>query len=336
MNAVKRVAAFGGGALALLAGLLVAAFAAGAGATMLIASQVESLYPPNGRFVPVRGGRLAVLEAGPAESPRGTVVLLHGASASAADPMAGVGQILAQRGYRVIAFDRPGFGWSDRLAGAAAASPAVQAAAIGEALDAMAVGPAIVLGHSWSGALALRLALDRPDRVAGLVLAAPVALPFPDRQLPWWGRLALQPAVTGFLVRTVVVPVAWWYLPKAAQAAFAPQAVSEGYVERSRAPLILRPGAALANLQDLAGLPAALEEQAPRYGEIQAPTVVVSGDADPVVRLQLQAAPLAERIPGARLVRMRGLGHMLHFVAADALADAVDDVRARRAAPPAP
>lgn len=335
MRALKGAAAFAAGAGALLVGLLVAALAAGAGATVLIAAHVESLYPPNGRFVPVRGGRLAVLEAGPTEIPRGTVVLLHGASASAADPMEGIGRVLAKRGYRVIAFDRPGFGWTDRLAGAEAASPAFQAAAIGQALDAMEVGPAIVLGHSWSGALALRLALDRPDRVAGLVLAAPAALPFPDKQLPWWGRLALQPAVAGLLVRTVVVPIAWWYLPKAAQGVFTPQAMSEGYVERSRAPLILRPGAALANLQDLAGLPAALQEQAPRYGDIRVPTVVVAGDADPVVRLQLQAAPLVERIPGARLVRLRGIGHMLHYVATDALADAVDKVQAKLAAPPA-
>ncbi|GEP00057.1 alpha/beta fold hydrolase [Methylobacterium haplocladii] len=335
MRILKGVAAFSAGAAVLLGGLVVAALAAGAGATVLIAFHVESLYPPNGRFVPVRGGRLAVLEAGPTESPRGTVVLLHGASASAADPMEGIGRTLAKRGYRVIAFDRPGFGWSDRLAGPEAASPGFQADAIGRALDAMEAGPAIVLGHSWSGALALRLALDRPDHVAGLVLAAPVALPFPDKQLPWWGRLALQPAVTGLLVRTVVVPIAWWYLPKAAKGAFTPQAMSEGYVERSRAPLILRPGAALANLEDLAGLPAALREQAPRYGEIRVPTVVAAGESDPVVRIQTQAVPLAEQIPGARLVRLRGIGHMLHYVATDALADAVDGVRAEVEPPPA-
>lgn len=333
---LKGVVAFAGGAAAVFVGLLVAALAAGAGATVLIASHIEALYPPTGRFVPVRGGRLAILEAGPTESPRGTVVLLHGASASAADPMEGVGRTLAKRGYRVIAFDRPGFGWSDRLGGDEAASPAFQAAAIGEALDAMQAGPAIVLGHSWSGTLALRLALDRADHVSGLVLAAPVALPLPEKQLPWWGRLALQPAVTGFLVRTVVVPIAWWYLPRAAKGAFAPQAMSERYVERSRAPLILRLGAALANLQDLAGLPAALREQAPRYGDIRIPAVVVAGDADPVVRFQVQAAPLAEQIPGARLVRLRGVGHMLHYTATDALADAVDNVQAKLASPPAP
>ena len=46
-----------------------------------------------------------------------------------------------------------------------------------DVIDAMKVGPAIVLGHSWAGALALALALDHPARVSGLVLAAPVAMP---------------------------------------------------------------------------------------------------------------------------------------------------------------
>lgn len=336
MRILKLSSAFVAGALAVVTGLVVAALAAGAGATVLITADVARQYPPAGRFVPVAGGRLAVLEAGLAEGARATVVLLHGASASGADPMEGVGRILAARGYRVIAFDRPGFGWSDRIGGAEAGAPAFQAAVIADALDAMGVGPAIILGHSWSGALALRMALDRPERVAGLVLAAPIAMPFPDRQLPWWGRVALMPAVTGLLARTVAVPIAQYYLPKAARNAFLPQPMSSGYVERSRAPLILRSGPARANLDDLAALPAALREQAPRYGEIHVPTAVVAGDADPVVRFRAQAVPLAAAIPGAELVRLPGIGHMLHYVAADRLADAVDGVRARLSTTAAP
>ncbi|MGT2487297.1 alpha/beta fold hydrolase [Methylobacterium oryzae CBMB20] len=51
------------------------------------------------------------------------MVLLHGASANASDPMEGIGRRLAARGFRVIAFDRPGFGWSDRINGGDAAAP---------------------------------------------------------------------------------------------------------------------------------------------------------------------------------------------------------------------
>ena len=162
-----------------LLGLVAMVLGAGALATLVITWRVEARHPPQGPFVPVPGGRLASIEAGPNPSTRGTVVLLHGASANASDPMEGIGRRLAADGFRVIAFDRPGSGWSDRLGGADMAEPAAQAHAIAAALARLGIGPAIVLGHSWSGALATALALDHPERVAGLVLAAPVAMPYP-------------------------------------------------------------------------------------------------------------------------------------------------------------
>src|SRR5687767_948824 len=111
--------------------------ALGAALTWVIGLIIEARYPPTGRFVSVEGGRLHVIEAGPAE-PLGTVVLLHGASGNAADPMLALGHKLSER-YRVLAVDRPGHGWSDRIAGQAAAAPARQAAIIAEALRALGV-----------------------------------------------------------------------------------------------------------------------------------------------------------------------------------------------------
>jgi pimeloyl-ACP methyl ester carboxylesterase len=323
-------------ALAILAGvpavLALAILALGAAATLLITLRVGAAYPPGGPFVAVPGGRLATLQEGPAEGARATVVLIHGASANAADPMAGIGASLAARGFRVIAFDRPGLGWSDRIGGDAAADPAVQARSIAEGLRALGAPPALVLGHSWGSALALALALDHPDRVAGLALVSPVALPFPQRiSLPWYWRLAAKPPVAWLLSRTIGPPLALYYLRGAAGQAFRPQAETEGYLERARAPLVIRPGALLANLQDLIGLPAALARMSPRYASLSVPTVIVSGDADPLVRPEAQAQPLARAIPGATLVLLPGIGHMVPWVAPEALADAVTGLAARAA-----
>lgn len=316
--------------IALAAGLVALLLSAGAVATLIITLRIGSRFPPEGPFVAISGGRLATLMDGPVEAARGIVVLLHGASANAADPMEGVGRRLAARGYRVIAFDRPGYGWSDRPGGDAMASPAAQADAIAEGLTRLGVGPAIILGHSWSGALALALALDHPDRVAGLALVAPVAMPFPARiALPWYVRLSLTPPVTWLLSRTVATPVGLYYLARAGAAAFAPQAAPADYLDRSRAALVLRPRTMLANLRDLAGLPAALAAQAPRYGRIAVPTVVVAGAADAIAPAARQAAPLAEAIPGAQLVRLPGIGHMIPYMATEALADAVDGLAER-------
>jgi pimeloyl-ACP methyl ester carboxylesterase len=316
-----------------------AVLAIGAAVSLAITLRVEARYPPAGPFVAVDGGRLATIQDGPADGP--PIVLLHGASANASDPMEGVGRLIAARGYRVIAFDRPGFGWSDRIAGAEAAAPSVQARLIAEALDRMGVGPAIVFGHSWAGSLALALTLDRPDRVSALALAAPVAMPMPDRMpdLPWYWRLAVQPPVAWLLSRTLGPPLAQRFLPEAAKRVFQPQPPLAAYAEASRAALVLRPGTLLANVQDLLGLPGALAAQSPRYSEIRVPTLVISGEADPIVRSEAQAVPLARAVPGARLVLLPGIGHMLQYVAAERVVDEIvnlsRDTGAAEAAPAA-
>lgn len=318
-----------------LLGLVAVGLGASALATLLITLRIEARHPPQGPFVSVPNGRIASIVAEPEAPPRGTVVLLHGASANASDPMEGIGRRLAGQGFRVIAFDRPGSGWSDRLGGAEMAAPAAQGHAIAAALAEMGVGPAIVLGHSWSGALATAIALDHPTQVAGLVLAAPVAMPYPRMgAVPWYYRLALWPPATWLLSHTVATPVGLYYLPRVGGAVFRPQAAPADYLERSRAALVLRPGAIAANLQDLAGLPAALDAQAPRYAGLRVPTVVIAGDADAAVPAERQAVPLAAAIPQARLVLLPGIGHMLQYVAVDALATEVvrlaDRIAAKR------
>jgi pimeloyl-ACP methyl ester carboxylesterase len=292
-------------------------------ASLLIAARVASANPPAGPFVAVTGGRLATIQDGPVTGP--PIVLLHGASANASDPMEGIGRRLAAKGFRVIAFDRPGFGWSDRIAGGEAAAPSVQARVIADALDHMGVGPALVFGHSWAGALALALAIDHPERVSGLILAAPVAMPMRARMpdLPWYWRLAVQPPVAWLLSRTIGPPLAQYFLPEAARRVFRPQPEVPEYATVSRAALVLRPGTLLANVQDLLGLAEALPAQSPRYAEIHVPTLVISGEADPIVRSDSQAVPLSRAIPGARLVLLPGIGHMLQYVASERVADEI-------------
>jgi pimeloyl-ACP methyl ester carboxylesterase len=64
--------------------------------------------------------------------------------------------------------------------------------------------------------------------------------------------------------------------------------------------------------------------QAPRYGAITAPTVIISGDHDNTVHLEIHARAAARLIPGAKLVVLAGIGHMLHHVAAGSIIAAID------------
>jgi pimeloyl-ACP methyl ester carboxylesterase len=119
------------------------------------------------------GRTLAVLVAGPGQAQR--VVFLHGLGGSQSTWQIVLGE-LADR-YRVVAIDLPGHGQSDKSAPDAAdySVPGI-AAAIGEAVESLKLAPAIVVGHSLGGAVALQLALDRPELVTGLVLVDSVGL----------------------------------------------------------------------------------------------------------------------------------------------------------------
>lgn len=305
---------------ALVAGVALL-LAVGALATWVIARRIEARYPPLGRFVELDGGRLHLVEAGPADGGRAAVVLLHGASGNSADPMAALGARLATS-FRVIAVDRPGHGWSDRI-GPDAASPARQAALIREALQRIGVERAIVVGHSWAGALALNLALDHPGLVSGLVLLAPVSHPWPGGAIAWYYTPTAARAVGWLFTRTVAAPLGMMMLKPAASAVFAPQPAPADYVEAARIPLLLRPKVFQANAEDVVGLHAFVAGQSARYGEVRAPTVIISGAADTIVWTNLHSRSLEREIPGAKLIVLPGVGHMPHFTAADMVAQEI-------------
>lgn len=283
---------------------------------------IERAYPPVGKFVDVTGGRLHVLERGKSDAP--VVVLLHGASGNLQDVNAALGAPLAAR-YRVIMIDRPGHGWSDRPDGDAAAAPARQAELIAQALETLGVARAILVGVSWSGALATNYALTFPDRVAGLVLLAPVSHPWPGG-IAWNYRLASTPVLGPLFVRTALLPLAYPLMDGLVRAAFAPQPMPDGYPERAALPLALRPREFLANARDVADLKANVTLQAHRYGEIRAPTVIVAGDRDTTVFPDIHSRALAAAIPNARLIMLPGAGHIIHHARADLVIGEIDAI----------
>jgi pimeloyl-ACP methyl ester carboxylesterase len=314
--------------VAVVLGGIVLLFLGGAVATFVIGRVIEARYPPAGRFVEAASGRLHVVEMSPqGREPEATVLLLHGASGSSGDPILALGERLAQR-FRVVAIDRPGSGWSDRLGGAEAASPATQARIIRAALGQIGVERAIVIGHSWAGALALNLALDHADLVSGLVLLAPVSHPWPGGGISWYYGPTTWPVLGRLLTSTLTTPAGLLLMKPTLGVVFAPQAPPPGYIERSRTPLVLRPGAFRANAEDVSGLYAFVVGQSRRYGAIRAPTVIVSGDADTIVWTNLHSRSLEREIPGARLVVLPGVGHMPHHAAPEVVVREIETLAA--------
>jgi pimeloyl-ACP methyl ester carboxylesterase len=321
------LANFGIGTLACVIAI-VAILGIGATITAVGVAQLERAHRPAGRFVPVVGGRLHVVDLAPARpTDAPPIVLLHGASGNLEDQRLTLGTALATR-HRVILIDRPGHGFSDRPGGAADASPGRQAALIAQALARLGVPRAIVVGHSWSGAVATALALDFPERVAGLVLLAPVTHPWPGG-ISWHNWLASTPVIGRLFAETCAFPIGSLLVARGVESVFEPQLAPADYVRRTATRLVLRPQEFVANAQDVAALRAFVTAQVPRYGEIAAPTVIISGDRDNTVGLEIHSRVVARLIPGARLMVLPGIGHMLHHVAADAVVAAIEELSDR-------
>jgi pimeloyl-ACP methyl ester carboxylesterase len=280
------------------------------------------------RLVPVSGGRLRVVTLEPRDRTSGPdLLLLHGASGNLKDLELSIGRRLAAR-RPVILVDRPGHGGSDRLGGREMAAPAAQAKAVVEALDRLGVGQVVAVGHSWSGALATALALDHPDRVAGLALLSPATHPFPGG-VGWYNEVAAIPIVGDLFAALLVGPIGRRRFDDAVRVVFAPREPPPDYVRRTDAMTLLEPAEFKANAQDLVDLKGFLRTQARRYEEIGAPTVIVTSDRDHVVSPDIHARPLHRQIRGSKLVVLKDAGHMPQWTATARVAAEIEAVAAQ-------
>jgi pimeloyl-ACP methyl ester carboxylesterase len=251
---------------------------------------------------------------------REAILLLHGQPGSAHD----WSRVIAALGDDVeaVAVERPG--WDGRTAATGIAGNG--AAAIAE-LDARGVSRAVVVGHSFGGAVAAWLAASRPDRVAGLVLAAPAAnvasLYAVDRALavPVVGDLASYGllAAAGF-------GLGWAPLRHEAVNRFG---LEDRYL-RGLSRMLTRPSSWRAFMVEQRAMVRELPRLERELGRISAPTAVVYGGADYVVPA-VSARGLADEIPAAELIEVPRAGHLLPHRHGERLAEIIVRVRASAA-----
>jgi pimeloyl-ACP methyl ester carboxylesterase len=251
------------------------------------------------------------------------VVLIHGASGNLNDMTFRLAPRLAAS-HEVVALDRPGHGESGLPPGGGA-SIRTQAALLRATVEALGIERPIVVGHSYGGSVALAWAVDAPGALSGLVLlAAPSQV--------WEGGLGLStdllasPATGPVLARAVSHLATRGFAERTLDGVFAPQAPPDGYLEHLDLSLVLQPASLRENARQLAALKEELRPMVPAYPALDLPVAIVHGEADRTVGLEIHSVPLARQIPGARLARLPGIGHMLHQVATDAAVAAVQQV----------
>ena len=308
------------------------AFAAIAAALVATALQVrasarraERDHPPRGRFVEAGGIRLHSIKGGQGDGP--PVVLLHGNAVTAEDWIAsGVFNLAAAR-HRVVAFDRPGYGYSERPRDRLWTAEA-QAAALVEAFALLGIERPVVVGHSWGTLVALALALNHPEAVSGLVLTSGYYFRTARADVLLAAPLAVP--ILGDLLRYTASPlIGRLTAPKMIRTMFAPAPVPPSFTEAVPVSMMLRPWQIKASAQEGAFMiPEAVGFDG-RYPELRRlPVSVVVGAEDRIVDVGRQSARLHEVLPHSALRVVPGLGHMVHHGAPELVAHAIGAVTA--------
>jgi pimeloyl-ACP methyl ester carboxylesterase len=245
------------------------------------------------------------------------LLLVHGLGGAASNWVELVPAVVHRHG--VVVPDLPGHGGSSPLPAAPTLSPFAD---VLEALIAHeSIAPAVVVGHSLGGLVALRLALRHPDAVGALVLAAAAGISS--------GTRARQAAVTTLMLarparfvapfRGLVARVRWLRYPvfgyfQAADPAVLSPAAVKGFL------------AAPALHTDVFDAGRALVADDPRVDldAVRCPCVVVSGARD-------QMVPVADALEYARRLRaplrtVPDCGHLLIGERPDACVEAIEEL----------
>lgn len=310
---------------ALVAALVVlVVLAIGAAWTAWLVRAAERRFPPRGSFVEADGLRVHAIERGPRDATP-PIVLIHGAFGTADDWDATVLDALA-RTHRVLAFDRPGHGWSEastRCDG----NPREQARVLVHAWKARGVERPLVVGFSYGAAVALAAAIAAPEDVGGLVTINGAMHSWGGTPEPAYD-LAELPIVGRVFTHTWATPLARMLAPKSVERAFAPNAPPESF-GRSPIALAIRPRSFEANARDVNHLDAFLRDEERSYASLALPLVVVVGERDQVTTPELHSHALAREVKDAELVSIPDAGHQIPYTHGAELVRAIEQASAR-------
>lgn len=251
-------------------------------------------------------------------APRTTFVLLHG-FASSTYTFHRLAPLLAQYGD-VVAFDRPGFGLTERIMpedfedGFDPYTPVAQVDLTVGLMEELAIERAVLVGHSAGGSVALQTTVAHPERVAGLVLiGAPAYTPGGPGRLTRWLLRTPQVSRLGpvFLRQLAGDPGmrllnGSWYDPTAID--------DETYAA-------YRLGTTIENwdraLWQISRAPAAPRLEG-RLASVDVPAMIIAGAEDEIVP-PTESETLARDLPNARLALLPACGHVAQEECPEAL-----------------
>ena len=283
-----------------------------------LARLAETRNPPIGEFRECDGVRLHYIDRGDPGAP--CVVLFHGNGGMIQDfTISGLVDLLARRN-RVLCFDRPGFGYSERPRLRIWTATA-QGQLFAKALDQLGVRNPVLLGHSWGTLVAIALAIRWERGVAGLVLASGYYFATPRWDV--WITSAPAIPILGDIFRYTIAPiVSWPIIPGMLRKLFSPQAVPEEFTKNFPISLAVRPKQLRATAEESAFLIPAAKGFQSRYSNLRCSVHIFHGTQDKVIEAE-QARRLQRALPHSLLHLVEDAGHMVTYAEKEAIAQAV-------------
>lgn len=299
-----------------------------AAANQALAWRAERRYPPIGGFVKADGVTLHYVDKGAGRP----IVLIHGAGSVMQDFSLSILHHLTRQ-HRVVIFDRPGYGYSDRPRDRSW-TPEAQAKALRAAVRQLGLERPVIVGHSFGAGIALSYAALFPGEIDGAVLISGYYFPTFRPAVSVFGGLATP--VLGDLVRhTLAPPLSRAALPGLLHKLFQPSPVPAVFLENFPFDLICRPTHIRAAADDFAALRPWARRMRRVHRSIRPPIVILAGMVDQIVDPNRHSTRLHRAIPGSALRVIPGVGHMFHHARPDLVLEAIASVEPAAARTPA-
>jgi len=310
-------------AIAATAALFLVAVAWQVGRTRRIAAQAERMVPPIGTFIDVAGNRLHHVDRGEGVP----LLFIHGLGAQLYQFHGPLFPAMGE-GYRLVALDRPGSGYSVRAPGAGGTLKE-QALVMRRFIEATGLGKPLVVGHSLGTAVSLALALDHPEVVAGLALIS-AHTHHADTVPPGFeGLNIVSPLKRRLIAETVAVPASQKYAAQTLAYLFSPQTPPADYMTAGGGWLGLRPSHFYGTATDFVDARRDHPHYLARLGELKMPVGILFGTADKVLDYEQHGLAMREKIAGLDLELLEGVGHMPQFAEPARVAEFVKRMAAK-------